>query len=70
MTYNFFLFTNEPKKLIIAKIKKTASNIFPISIEIPAKPIAPKIIESKAKTKKPNAARNIETPFHLYSSLI
>jgi hypothetical protein len=49
-------------KLISARIRKTKSKAFPISIETPAIPVAPKTIATSAKTKNASAARNIQKP--------
>lgn len=41
---------------------KTNNRILPISIESPPTPLAPRMIVTKPKTKKVNAARNIKSP--------
>jgi len=43
-----------------ARIKKTKRRARPISIDIPAKPVAPKSIPKSANTKKTSAARNMK----------
>lgn len=47
-------------KLITAIIKNTASNVWPISREIPATLPAPKMMDMRAKTKNARAALSIE----------
>jgi hypothetical protein len=49
-------------KLITAKARNTNNKTLPISIDMPAKLLAPKIIEIRARTKKAIAALNINTP--------
>ena len=46
-------------KLITAKTKNTNNNVRPISIEKPAKPVAPSNIATSASTKNAKAALNI-----------
>jgi hypothetical protein len=52
-------------KLIRDRIRNTNNRPFPISIETPANPVAPKMMATNAKTKKTSAARSIKTSFPL-----
>jgi hypothetical protein len=49
-------------KLMIARTRNTNRKVRPISIEIPANPIAPKRKATSASTKKVIAAFSINTP--------
>jgi hypothetical protein len=48
------------KNEITASAKNAINSVRPISIETPAKPVAPKMIATRPSTKKIIAARNIE----------
>lgn len=62
MSLWFFPVSKLTTKLIAARIKNTVKRVLPMSIETPAKPVAPKRIATKAKTKNKMAARNISPP--------
>lgn len=55
------LTTNE----ITAKIRKIVRSILPISIDIPANPVAPNKSDTRAKMKKPNAILNMLSSYFL-----